>query len=69
MMDQDRLLDATEVSELLHVSERWVRDNTRSRVIPSVRLGRQVRYRRESIIAWVREQEGATSASTRRRQR
>jgi excisionase family DNA binding protein len=57
----DRLLDAAEVAELLHVPERWVREHTRGGLIPCVRLGRYIRYRREAIDAWVdaNEQDGA----------
>jgi excisionase family DNA binding protein len=53
----DRLLDATEVAELLSVSRRWVEDATRRGEIPHVRLGRFPRYRPETIATWVAEQE------------
>jgi excisionase family DNA binding protein len=62
----DRLLDAAEVADLLHVSVRWVRDATRDGRIPRVALGRQVRYRRETILAWVAEQESTKRTSTGR---
>lgn len=57
----DRLLEAREVAELLSVPERWVREHTRSGLIPCVPLGRYRRYRRQAVIEWVasREQGGA----------
>jgi excisionase family DNA binding protein len=53
----DRLLEAREVAELLHVPERWVREHTRSGTLPHVRLGRYRRYRRDAVLAWVEAQE------------
>jgi excisionase family DNA binding protein len=52
----DRLLDAGEVAELLHVPESWVREQTRKDGIPHLRLGRYVRFEREAVIAWLEEQ-------------
>jgi excisionase family DNA binding protein len=49
----ERLLTAAEVAEILSVPERWIRDASREGRIPSVRLGRYVRFRRESILLWV----------------
>lgn len=56
-MTPDRLLHAEEVAELLNVPSRWVRDHTRSGLIPHIKLGRYVRYRREAVVAWIGEQE------------
>lgn len=53
----DRLLTAAEVAELLAVPERWVRDHAREGDVPSVRLGRYVRFRREAVVEWVEESE------------
>jgi excisionase family DNA binding protein len=53
----DRLLNASEVAEMLAVPERWVREHTRGGLVPHVRLGRYVRYRREAVLEWVSEQE------------
>ncbi len=54
----DRLLIAAEVAELLAVPVRFVREQTRAGRIPHVRIGlRYVRYRREAIEEWVRENE------------
>jgi excisionase family DNA binding protein len=53
----DRLLTAADVAELLSVPVSWVREHTRSGRIPHVQLGRYVRYRRETVVGWVGEQE------------
>ncbi len=49
----DRLLDAIEVAELLHVPVSWVRESTRSGAIPHVALGRYRRYRKSEVEAWL----------------
>jgi excisionase family DNA binding protein len=56
-MTEDRLLNATEVAELLSVPVTWVYERTRANDIPHVRLGRYRRYRREAILDWLEEQE------------
>jgi excisionase family DNA binding protein len=53
----DRLLTAQEVAEMLSVPTRWVREHSRSGLIPHVQLGRYVRYRREAVLDWISEQE------------
>jgi excisionase family DNA binding protein len=63
----DRLLDAVEIAELLHVPERWVREHTRSGLLPHVQLGRYRRYRREAVLAWVDAQETGGAAWRRHR--
>jgi excisionase family DNA binding protein len=51
---EDRLLKAEEVAAMLAVSTRFVREHTRSGAIPHLKLGeRYVRYRRESVLAWL----------------
>ena len=52
-MTNDRLLSADEVAELLNVPVRWVRDKTRDGTIPSVPLGRYVRYDELDVVAWI----------------
>lgn len=49
----DRLLDAREVAELLHVPVSWVRESTRSGAMPHVELGRYRRYRLADVEAWL----------------
>lgn len=51
----DRLLDAREVADWLGVPVSWVRESTRSGVMPCVELGRYRRYRREAVEAWLAE--------------
>jgi excisionase family DNA binding protein len=53
----DRLFTAADVAELLSVPVSWVREHTRSGRIPHVQLGHYVRYRQESVVSWVAEQE------------
>jgi excisionase family DNA binding protein len=53
------LLTAQEVAALLGVPVSWVYMQTRSGRVPTVKLGRYYRYRREAIEAWIVEQEEA----------
>lgn len=53
----DRLLTAVEVAELLSVPVTWVREHTRNGHLPAIPLGRYWRYRREKILAYIEEQE------------
>jgi len=64
-MTDDRLLRADEVAERLNVPERWVRDHTRSGLIPHLHLGRYVRYRWPAVESWIDEQ-GHGGAKLRR---
>jgi len=56
-MSEDRLLDASEVADLLHVPTSWVREHTRTGRLPYLALGRYKRYRRDAVVAWLQEQE------------
>ena len=56
-IEADRLLDADEVAALFHVPVSWVRDHSRAGLIPHVKLGKYVRFRREAVLAWIVEQE------------
>lgn len=51
------LLTADEVAEMLGVTTAWVYGQSRSGAIPTVKLGRYYRYRREAIGRWVESQE------------
>jgi excisionase family DNA binding protein len=53
----ERLLTAEEVAKILNVSVAWVYDHAdRKRpMVPSVRLGKAVRFRPEDIEQFVRE--------------
>jgi excisionase family DNA binding protein len=52
-----RLLTANEVAEILHVSAAWVYDHAdRKRpVIPSVRLGKAVRFRPADVQKFIED--------------
>jgi excisionase family DNA binding protein len=56
-LDPDALLTAAEAAALLRVSERWVTDAGREGRLPSVPLGRNRRYRRSTILAFIERQE------------
>jgi|ERR671922_78867 excisionase family DNA binding protein len=58
----DRLLTAPDVAELLAVPERWVREQTRGGLIPHLRLGRYVRYRKDAVVRWLDEHERSGDA-------
>lgn len=54
----DRLLDAVELAELLHVTPRWIRSHTGpADGIPHFRLGRFPRYRLDRVLEWLELQE------------
>jgi len=57
VMSDYRLLTADEVADMLGVKTEWVYDRARRGELPHVQLGRYKRFRRESIIEWVEEQE------------
>jgi excisionase family DNA binding protein len=63
----DRLLDATEAADLLHVTVSWVREATRDGRLPHVPLGRYRRYRRERLLEWIEAQERRTLEPVRER--
>jgi excisionase family DNA binding protein len=56
-MEDGRLLTAAQVAEMLAVTESWVWAHARSGDVPSVRLGRYVRFRRSSVLAWIEQRE------------
>jgi excisionase family DNA binding protein len=56
----EHLLTAADVAELLSVPVSWVREHTRSGRIPHVQLGHYVRYRRETVVSWIGQQEATT---------
>lgn len=60
-----RLLEAEDVAEYLGMRTDWVYREVRAGRLPHIRLGRAVRFRRESIEAWLDSRERV--ASNRRR--
>jgi excisionase family DNA binding protein len=61
------LLTAEQVARVLGVPRSWVYEQSRAGRIPTVRLGRYRRYRREAIEAWLEELEAEQVNGTRRR--
>jgi predicted DNA-binding transcriptional regulator AlpA len=56
----DRLLNVEEVAALLGMSPAWVRQHSnglRRPFIPSVKMGKSVRYRRERVMEFIRSME------------
>ena len=58
--DLERLLTVSEVAELLSMSEAWVRQHSngmRRPAIPSVKLGKSVRYSRAAVVDFINSME------------
>jgi excisionase family DNA binding protein len=57
MQSPGRLLTPKEVAELLTVSVAWVLDHASRRrpLLPSVKLGKAVRFRRQEVEEFIRE--------------
>jgi excisionase family DNA binding protein len=49
----ERLLEAEDVAGILGMTTDWVYREVRAKRLPHIRLGRYVRFRRESIEAWL----------------
>jgi excisionase family DNA binding protein len=60
-----RLLEAEDVANYLGMRTDWVYREVRAGRLPHIRLGRAVRFRRESIELWLETRE--RGAPTRRR--
>lgn len=60
------LLTAAEAAALLSVPKSWVLAEARVNRIPHVKIGRYVRFRRDSLIAWVDARERGPSRRDRR---
>jgi len=50
---QPTLLDAEAAASLLNVPASWVLAEARANRIPTVRLGKYVRFRRDDLQAWI----------------
>lgn len=55
--DRDGLMESDEVAAYIGVPTSWVRARARRNEIPCVRLGHYVRFRREAIDDWIRDNE------------
>lgn len=60
-----RLLEAEDVANYLGVRTDWVYREVRAGRLPHIRLGRAVRFRRESIEAWIDSRERGMPARRR----
>ena len=69
MVSRDALLKAKEVAELLAVPESWVREHTRTGLLPHLTLGRYRRYRLGTILEWIDQQETSGAAWRKHRPR
>jgi len=52
------LLTVRQVSEWLNVSPSWVRDhatNRRRPALPSLKLGKSLRFREDQVSEWIRQ--------------
>ena len=63
---RSRLLEADEVARYLGMRTDWVYREVRAGRLPHIRLGRAVRFRRESIEAWLESRERGTTNGRRR---
>jgi excisionase family DNA binding protein len=62
------LLEAEDVARYIGMTADWVYREVRAGRMPHIRLGRYVRFRRESIDAWlVARERGPAAARTRAR--
>lgn len=58
-IEEDELLTDEEVCVILKVKKQWLRDHTTRTepIVPHIRtMGRQIRYSRRALYAWMREQ-------------
>ena len=58
--DPDRLLTLEQVAEMLNMSPAWVRQHsngTRRPAIPSIKLGKSIRFRRQAVLDFIQSQE------------
>jgi len=53
LLERKTLMDRKEVAAILKVSESTVKKKTASGEIPSVKIGRTVRYRPEDILRYI----------------
>ena len=64
-IDPSQILTLAELAERLKVSERWVYEKTRRRSpnpLPTIRIGRYLRFNWISVSAWLNEQEKSGGA-------
>lgn len=62
-MNQCETITADEAAEILGLSTWTIYDLARRRMVPHVRVGRRVLFRRSSILAWLEAQEAVSMQS------
>lgn len=50
------LATRSEIAKLLRKKESWMRYQERKKLIPFIKVGQQIRYRREDVAAWIERQ-------------
>lgn len=63
MTDRRETIVAKEAAEMLGVSEWTIYDWARRKIIPHIKVGKRVLFRRASILQWLDEQEQASVAA------
>jgi len=61
-----RLLEADDVARYIGMTTDWIYREVRAGRMPHIRLGRYVRFRRESIDAWLAGRERGPAANSAR---
>ena len=64
-IDPNQILNLSEISARLKVSERWVYEKTRGRCqnpLPCIRIGRYLRFNWIDVSAWLRSQSTGRAA-------
>lgn len=59
----DELLKKTEASELLRVSVRKIDQMRKDGELPFLKIGKQVRFRRSTLLEWIENQESGKGAA------
>lgn len=58
----DRLWTVEDVMEFLGVSKSWVYHKAASCEIPSIRIGKMLRFRKKDILKWLADQQTVGAA-------
>lgn len=58
-IDEDELLTDADVMAILKVKKQWLRDHTTRvlPIVPHIKIGREIRYSRKAIQAWIMAQQ------------
>jgi excisionase family DNA binding protein len=61
MADMDEFWTAEEVSNYLRIPQSTIYKIAQDKVLPGFKVGKHWRFRRDTIINWIKEKEGNTS--------